>query len=173
MQIWNYRHDTGEYVGPSVADADPLAEGVFLLPAFSTSLPPPTPDAGKVAVFINGAWAQEVDHRGEKWWDVDGNEKTIDKLGDPSALGLSNIEPPPPPGPRPVVSPRQIRLALNQMGLRDAVETYVAASDQNTKDSWTWSTQFERDHPLLLACAASLGKTEAEIDALFALASTL
>lgn len=71
-----------------------------------------------------------------------------------------------------VVTPRQIRLALTEMGLRQAVEDYVAAQDQTVKDSWEFSTQFERNHPLIIAAAQALDKTEAEVDALFALAAT-
>lgn len=79
----------------------------------------------------------------------------------------------PVPAPIRTVTPRQLRLALNAMGLRSAVETYVAAANQDVKDSWEYSTVFERDHPLLVAAGHALGKTDAEIDALFALAVTL
>ncbi|MEK9724325.1 MAG: hypothetical protein VW405_12710 [Rhodospirillaceae bacterium] len=79
----------------------------------------------------------------------------------------------PVPVPAVTVTPRQIRLALTQTGLRAAVENYVAAASQDVKDSWEYSTVFERDHPLLVAAGHALGKTDAEIDALFALAVTL
>jgi hypothetical protein len=72
----------------------------------------------------------------------------------------------------PPVTPRQIRLALNQLGLRSAVEAYVAQADQSTMDSWEYSTQFERDHPLLLAAAEALQQPPEAIDALFTLALT-
>jgi hypothetical protein len=71
------------------------------------------------------------------------------------------------------VTPRQIRLALTATGLRDAVETYVASASQDVKDSWEYSTVFERNHPLLVAAGQALGKTGAEIDALFDLAASL
>lgn len=79
----------------------------------------------------------------------------------------------PVPVPAVTVTPRQIRLALNATGLRASVEAYVAAASQDVKDSWEYSTVFERDHPLLVAAGQGLGKSEAEIDALFALAGTL
>lgn len=78
------------------------------------------------------------------------------------------------PGPAVLTcSPRQLRLALNQLGLRDAVEAYVAAASQDVKDSWEYTTEFTRTHPLLVAAGAGLGKTEQEIDALFQLARAL
>ncbi len=72
-----------------------------------------------------------------------------------------------------VVTPRQIRLALTQLGLRTAVEAYIAAASQDVKDSWDYSMQFEIDHPLIVACMAALGKTEDDLKALFNLAGTL
>ena len=77
---------------------------------------------------------------------------------------------PQPPTP---VTPRQIRLALTQLGLRQAVEDFVAAQDITVKDSWEYSTQFERNHPLILGAAQALEKSEADIDALFALARSI
>lgn len=79
-----------------------------------------------------------------------------------------------PPAPTVIsVTPRQIRLALSTMGLRQAAEDFVAAQDQTVKDNWGYATAFTRSHPMILACAAHLGKTDADIDALFALAATL
>lgn len=70
-------------------------------------------------------------------------------------------------------SARQLRLALNALGLRQAVEDFVAAAGQNVKDSWEYSTEFERNHPFVTAAKEALQKTDAELDALFDLARTL
>jgi hypothetical protein len=78
-----------------------------------------------------------------------------------------------PPGPPASITPRQFRLALNATGLRAAVDAAVAAADQDTRDTYEYATEFRRSDPVLLAMAAALGKTEAEIDALFALGATL
>lgn len=72
-----------------------------------------------------------------------------------------------------VVSPRQIRLALNQLGWRDQVEVAVAAGDQDTKDGWEFATSFERLYPLVVSLGQGIGKTCAEMDQLFELAATL
>lgn len=79
------------------------------------------------------------------------------------------------PEPKPIisVSPWQIRKALTAMSLRDQVETAVAASALEVRDAWQFATAFQRENPLVASLAASLGKTDEEIDALFALAASL
>lgn len=72
------------------------------------------------------------------------------------------------------VSPWQIRKALNQLNLRQAVEATVAFSnDQTIKDGWEFATSFVRTDPFVVLLGSQLGKTEAELDALFELAATL
>lgn len=70
------------------------------------------------------------------------------------------------------VTPRQIRLALSQAGLRQQVEDYVNSQDNAVQDSWHYSTGFDRTNPLILACQDALGKTEEELDAIFILAAS-
>ena len=72
-----------------------------------------------------------------------------------------------------IVTPWQIRKALNATGLRESVESAVAAADTTTKDAWQYATSFVRTEPLLDGMAKAMGKTDAEIDALFELAETL
>lgn len=71
------------------------------------------------------------------------------------------------------VTPRQIRLALNDAGLRDAVEQAVTASDQSVKDWWEYSLDIERKNPLIILMAAALNITEQQLDNLFISAATL
>lgn len=78
-----------------------------------------------------------------------------------------------PPAPPISVTPWQIRKALNAVGLRASVEAAVAAADQTTQDAWQYATEFRRDNPLVNGVALALGKTEAELDAVFNLAVTL
>lgn len=73
----------------------------------------------------------------------------------------------------PSVTPRQFRQALTRTGLRSGVEAFVASADQDTKDWYEYSNAFERSNPVLIASGHGLGKTDAEIDALFVLAATL
>jgi len=73
----------------------------------------------------------------------------------------------------PSISPRQIRQALTAAGLRQAVEDGVAAGSQDLKDWWEFSDSFERLHPEVIAFGVSLKKSDAELDALWALGDSL
>lgn len=71
-------------------------------------------------------------------------------------------------------SPWQFRKALNQLGLRDAVEYAVANShDQTVKDGWEYATSFSRYDPFVVQFGEALWKTDAELDALIMLAKSL
>jgi hypothetical protein len=76
------------------------------------------------------------------------------------------VEPPP-------VTAYQLRAALNQKGLRAAVEAAVAAAPQSVKDEWEFKTSYRRDHPTVSLIAAAIGKTPKDIDEVFALAATI
>lgn len=78
--------------------------------------------------------------------------------------------------PTPVVnevSARQIRIALNQTGLREQVEAAVAAGGQDIKDWWNYANTFERAHPQVIAMATALGVNDEAMDQLWAIAATL
>lgn len=71
------------------------------------------------------------------------------------------------------VTPWQIRKALNATALRASVEAAVAAADQTTQDAWQYALEFRRNNALVINLGLALGKTEQELDAMFALAQTL
>lgn len=79
---------------------------------------------------------------------------------------------PPPPTIAPI-SPRQIRMALTRAGLRTAVESAVAAGDQDLKDWYEFSTTFERVNPQVVAMGTALGVSEQQLDDLWALGASL
>lgn len=76
-----------------------------------------------------------------------------------------------PPVPQ-VVSRAQFILALLQIDLLDEVEEAIAAADRATQINYKERLEFERTYPLVMTMAAALGKTAAEVDALFMLAAT-
>lgn len=179
MDIWHYDPTTGELLGSGVANSNPLEEGQWLLPAYATDVAPPEPIEGRARVWLGGSWDQIADHRGETWWmaDAEFNDEpvTIDALGDPRDHELTNVEPPARPVVVPpiVVTAKQIRLALNQINFRAAIESWVQGADQDTKDIWQFSTTFSRAGGPVTDAAAAHGKTSEEIDELFELAKTL
>ena len=71
------------------------------------------------------------------------------------------------------VTPRQVRLLLLSQNLLSQVEGIIAASDQATKITWEFASEFRRDDPLLEALAQQLGLTDAQVDAFFIAASKL
>lgn len=87
-----------------------------------------------------------------------------------SEYGIVKVEPEPAPTPVEVVpnlNPRQIRFVLNQAGLREQVETLIAAADQTTKDYWEFSLEYEFAHPVLVGMANALGITEEQRKQMF------
>lgn len=73
----------------------------------------------------------------------------------------------------PPVTRRQMLTALEMQHLLDAVEAYVAGSPKLVQIAYRESNDFERTNPFLNAAAPLLGKTDDDLDALFALAKTL
>lgn len=71
------------------------------------------------------------------------------------------------------LTPRQIRQAMTALGLRAEVEAAIASSSQDLKDWWEFAQSFERNHPMVVGMGQALGKTPAELDALFTLGATL
>lgn len=68
------------------------------------------------------------------------------------------------------VTRMQAVLALHDAGLLAAVEAIVAQAGPRVQLAWTSATEFHRSSPLIAQLWAALGKTEAELDALFAAA---
>lgn len=90
----------------------------------------------------------------------------------PEDITIEPADPLPPPVY--TCSPWQIRKALNERGLRQAVEDAVAASDNQTlKDGWEFATQFNSNDPFVIAMGAELGMTEEQTAELIQYASAL
>ena len=110
---------------------------------------------------------------------ADGCDYPFSVIGEPHSIGEWV-----PPVVVPVVivlqsvSPRQIRMALSRTPyhattLRAAVESAVAASDQDTKDWYEQSTLFERQRPVVIGMGVALGVSPVDLDNLWILAATL
>jgi hypothetical protein len=83
------------------------------------------------------------------------------------------------PPPLPVLTPRQMRLMMLQIGLDEAEVT--GSIDGMTDPAeraaalieWKWATRYERGHPLVAQLAAALEFEPAELDALWSYAASL
>jgi hypothetical protein len=60
MNIYHYIADTGIFYSEGVADESPLELGVFLIPAYATTVAPPEVTEPEIAVFRNGKWNVEI-----------------------------------------------------------------------------------------------------------------
>jgi len=71
MKIYHYREHvedvntspvlvTGEYLGFSFTENDPLNANNSIQPAYTTTVAPPTIPEGKIAVWENNAWTIQV-----------------------------------------------------------------------------------------------------------------
>jgi len=66
----------------------------------------------------------------------------------------------------------QIRLALDEMELLDAVESWVGSAPRQVRIWWERALYIARDNPMVEACRAALAASVEDMDRLFALAAT-
>lgn len=83
MEIYNYQHVTGEFLGASEARPDPEEDGRHLVPANATATAPPTTtEEGMVWCWTGEEWVSVEDHRGEMvYYTANGQELVITDLG--------------------------------------------------------------------------------------------
>ena len=72
-----------------------------------------------------------------------------------------------------IVTPRQFRRALLQVGLLETVEAFMVSADIGTRTDWEYAIEIRRDYPGWDQFASAIGKTPADVDAIFALAATI
>lgn len=72
-----------------------------------------------------------------------------------------------------IVSMRQARLALLQTGLLSTVSAAIAAGGDADKIEWEYAADVDRNSPLVQSMKAGLNLTDADLDNLFTLASSL
>ncbi len=76
------------------------------------------------------------------------------------------------------VTPRQLRLALLQIGITPTdVEEAISLLDEPQRTAamieWEYALEIKRDHPLINTLAEIWNQTDADVDALFLAASEL
>lgn len=87
-------------------------------------------------------------------------------------ISVAEVADPPPAVPA-FVSGMQLQQALDAAGMLDQVEAAVAAAPRRVQIYWAKTSDFHRDHPELAALADGIGKTPAEIDAVFIAAAAI
>jgi hypothetical protein len=87
--------------------------------------------------------------------------------------------PPPEPTPEeiraamPTLSPRQIRLALNDIGITSADVATQLAGNEVGMIEWNYATYFRRIHPLIASLIPAFSLTEAQVDSLWLYAAEI
>lgn len=79
----------------------------------------------------------------------------------------------PPAGVPQEVSPLQMRRALRALGLKPAIDAFVASKGDEAQEAWDYAVAIRRDDPLVELARAALGKSQAELDDIFRLAATI
>jgi len=73
----------------------------------------------------------------------------------------------------PAVTIRQMHTALHRVGLLAPIKEYIAASGDIELEIAFASPTFERSNPMIAGMAQVMGKTDEEVDAIFALAASI
>lgn len=124
----------------------------------------PLPSVGQDVVDVVSAYAPIA-----AWQEAERLVQLVE-VGMSGAVDIADA--PAPAAPR-ILTPRQIRLALSQMGYREQVEAAVAAGPLALQDAWSHALEFVRDDPGVLQMLAAVGATPEQADQLWALGATL
>lgn len=128
-------------------------------PNYWRSLNPDDPlRQGELALTTDDIESAVIDHAAGVARDRTDDERLAAQI----AAARSAIKP---------VNATQIRIALNQAGLRDMVEAAVSAGSQELKDWWEFSVNLYRDHPLVVGMVTALGIPPDQADALWVAAA--
>ena len=75
------------------------------------------------------------------------------------------------------LSARQFRLALIQAGILPSIQAAIDALEEPTRSwvttEWEYSTEFDRDHPMVIGLSAQVGLTPEQVDTMWIWAATI
>lgn len=155
MKTVSQLDQAGYFVGPVLADDDPMEPGRCLIPGGAIDQDPPTVPAGQRARWSMGAWQFEA--------------VTTEPDTEPAPETLEQWR------ARAVVSRFQARAALHLAGMLEQVQTMMdnPATDMLARLAWQDAQEFRRTSPTVQAMGAALGLTAEQLDNLFRQAATI
>ncbi|MGO0791102.1 hypothetical protein ACTOWA_14685 [Herbaspirillum seropedicae] len=81
--VYHYHPQTGELTGQSEADASPLEPGRWIVPAFATTIKPPSTGLREIAVWNEDGWQVHADWRGVTLFSTaDGSVVVINRISE-------------------------------------------------------------------------------------------
>lgn len=92
-KIYNYHGVTGEFIGESIADADPLEQGNWLIPANAALDSAPSANKGCAVRRSEFGWEQVEDNRGPIYSTETGAQSQLEDFG-PLPDSFTKKEPP-------------------------------------------------------------------------------
>lgn len=104
--------------------------------------------------------------------DGEGNERIVKKGESVQEAEAAFFPPYVPPVPQ-SVSPANFCIALDQLGLLDEVEAYVATLPRAAQIKWQRATSIDRDNPLIAAAAEIKKWSVEQVDEVFRLAASM
>jgi len=171
MEVYSYHPRHGAYIGITVAEESPLEPGIFLYPAYTTMVMPREFGEGTIPVWDGEGWTNVPDHRGETWFNKNGDTVLVKQPGNPEKSGLMREQPPLPETalPVPVIDSRQIRLWLLGKGIvEDQVLKLINGLSDPDKSiasiEWEYADTFLHDHPFVQTLGQSIGLTPEDIE---------
>lgn len=101
ITVYVFDRKTGEHLGQSQAQPDPMDENNWLIPAGATTGEPPQTGVNEVAVRVGGkygTWEVKTDKRGIEYWLPDRTNHVITEIGEDLPDDALLEEPPVPLG---------------------------------------------------------------------------
>ncbi|MER8422471.1 hypothetical protein [Mesorhizobium sp. M1403] len=130
-----------------------------------------------------GSIDMEINHSVHGWVPFTASQRDTEALGrqlyaSTRAIAAPYASPPEPTieerrAAMPSITPRQLRLTLQSIGItEDAIEA-VLVNDPEGKIEWKWATTFSRKHPLINTMGAVFSITPEQIDDLWVFAKAI
>ena len=163
MNIYNYHKEYKYYTGTTEADESPLESGVFLVPAYATTIEPPQCQESEIQIFDNEQWSVVENYMGVVYRQTDG----LDLYNpNPSILPSGYVREEPPEvdiGYKLVYENNQWSTepdleSIRQLKLLDAEKKWFEDSQNGWQTPYGWNLGVQVDDVALLSANFMLAK---------------